>query len=167
MTTRPHIDAERWRAVALSWRVWLCAVLVWLAELLGDCALTRRYKAQLRRDLSRAERGLRHIVVLLALARMDWSEIPGRPRTVRPAAVARDRASDLRSTGRSLKFGARSLTARIARLNAVIDDLDAHVARMAARLDAAPRQLAPVMVDDVAYAMTTWALADRARADSS
>lgn len=142
----PHIDAEKWRAVAMRLRVWLCEVMLWLAEWFGDHRIGREVRADLRADLRAAQRGLRGAIVMIALARVSWAAPPG-PRTFRPGAVIRTRSSaDMRHVTRIIRFRARSLRGRVQRLHDVVDALDAHVARMLKRLEAGFRQLGPVLV---------------------
>ncbi|MDX2235035.1 MAG: hypothetical protein NW200_11120 [Hyphomonadaceae bacterium] len=162
----PPIDVHKWRARAASCRVWLCALLLWVLEHLGDGAIARGFRIQVRRDLNAAQRSVRGIIVLIALSRVSWTQMPG-PSTWRPGAVVRTRSSaDMRHCGRIVRFRARSLREKIRRLRAVIDALDAHVARMVTRIEAGLRQLGPVLI--VAAALHAGLAArDAAIADSS
>ena len=145
MTRNPDIDAEKWRTVATSLRVWLCEVLLWLAEHL-DGRIARAFRIGVRRDLHRAEKSLRAAIVLIALSRVSWAEVPGR-KTFRPGSVIRTRSSaDMRHVTRIIRFRELSLRKRIQRLHDVIDVLDVHVARMIARLEAGFRQLGPILM---------------------
>jgi hypothetical protein len=151
MPPAPHIDTQKWRALAAGLRVWLCEVLIWLAEFFGEGAIGRQFRIEARRDLKRAEKGLRGVIVLLALARMSWAEVPG-PKTWRPRAFKRKRHGDLRHVTRIIRFRAMRLKDRVLRLREAIDSLDTLVARMAARLEAGIRQLGPTGITPVLIA---------------
>ena len=166
MSAHPAIDVQKWRARAASCRVWLCELLLWVVAHLGESRIARAVRISVRRELNDADRSLRSIIVLLALARVSWAEVPG-PRTFHPGAVIRTRpGADLRHCGRIVRFRALTLKAKILRLRAVIDDLDAHVARMVTRLEAGFRQLGPVLIAMLALGVSLDAPA-AAIADSS
>ena len=146
MSSRPAIDVQKWRACAARCRVWLCELLLWLMDHLGEGAIARAVRIGVRRELNDAERSLRGIVVLIALTRVSWAEIPG-PRTFRPGSVKRTRSkADARHLMRIIRFRARTLRGRVQRLRDVIDALDAHIARMVKRLEAGFRQLGPILI---------------------
>lgn len=165
MSSHPNIDAEKWRTVATSLSVWLCEVMLWLAEHL-DGRIARAFRMQARADLKRAEKGLCAAIVLIALSRVSWAETPGR-KTFRPGAVKRTRSSaDMRHITRIIRFRARTLRGRVQRLQNVIDALDTHVARMIKRLEAGFRQLGPILMAMLAL-QAERAATDAAIADSS
>jgi hypothetical protein len=151
MPPAPHIDTQKWRALAASLRVWLCEVLIWLAEFFGEGAIGRQFRIEARRDLKRAEKGLRAVIVLLALSRVSWAEVPG-PKTWRPRAFKRKRHGDLRHVTRIIRFKAMRLKNRVLRLREAIDSLDTLVGRMAERLEAGIRQLGPTGITPILIA---------------
>ena len=163
----PHnIDAEKWRSLVMRLRVWLCEVMLWFAEWFGDHPIGREVRADLRADLKDAERGVRAAIVLIALTRVSWAEVPGR-RTFRPGAVKRTRCkADARHLMRIIRFRARTLRGRVQRLHDVIDALDAHIARMVKRLEAGFRQLGPILIATLML-MLSQTRDERAPRDSS
>ncbi|MDX2234508.1 MAG: hypothetical protein NW200_08420, partial [Hyphomonadaceae bacterium] len=139
---------------------------LWLAEAFAASPLARTLRIGLRRDLRRTQAGLRSIIVLLALARVTWAAAPA-PENGRPGAfIRRRKGADMRHVGRIVRFCAPTLRGRVRRLRAIVDALEAHVARMVRRLEAAIRALAPVVIAPLAL-LTGLAAALPAGADTS
>jgi hypothetical protein len=135
----------RFRAAAQSLRVWFCEMLLWLAAYCGGW-MGADVRAFARAELADARAMVRMLLVLLALAQRRPAPAAaarhpfGAPRGFAPARFA---GSDLRHATRAVRLGGRGLAGRFARLRAVIDDLDAQVARVVRRLATPGRQRAP------------------------
>lgn len=129
---------ERLMTLAASLRLWLLALLAWWAETFGD----DEARARIAHDVARAERGVRGIVVLMALHRKIWPP-EATPRLKRACIVAAPRgfryrairSNEMRRLTRGLLRRRRGLGARIARLQAFLAALEEHATRMARRLD--------------------------------
>jgi hypothetical protein len=155
MNERPAIDLPRLRHLLLQMRLWLCGMVLWLSEVSG-VRLPKDMRADLLRDFHEARRTALMIMVVHAAAlergrartpvQAHSGTIAGAPEGFRHQA---HRGSDFRGFVRGIRIGGRSLRERHARLQAVIDDFDAHVARFARRLRGS-KMKAPVLVFAVA-----------------
>lgn len=121
---------ERIRAAAESLRLWVLAMLAWLATWCGD----RTARIETRADLRDARRRAREIFFLAVAAHMAFHRPEGRCTTRRPFGAAPG------TRYRSHRFNAIRLTTRGLKLNSfadirrALDRFDATVARLLARL---------------------------------
>ena len=119
-------------ADAPRYRLWLMDVCVWLAEWL-NVKLPRDMRIEMRRELARALRETRMLVLLLAVSRMHIPVVP--PRTTRPSSappgfrLAR-RGGGGRGYDRGVRLRGRGLAARLRALRDLFDDLGGAVKRM-------------------------------------
>lgn len=173
---RPAVDIQRLRLALASMELWLLELLAWLVDALEGMPLGRKLcpmvRAHVRADLARAEDGVRAVVALLAL-RLAGGLPPEPPRrALHPSRAPRGvrigcaGGNPLRHLTRPLKLGGRDLAARIARLRAVIADLDAWAERLRPRLLRAPRW-AFRLVQAFADAVPACAPVEPAEADTS
>jgi hypothetical protein len=144
-------DLEHTRRLLMQARLWLCDLLLWFAELCGG-RVERAYKAQLLQDYHGLRRALLGALVMYAIRGQTPPQgvrvrgVPNAPPGFRWQGA---RGGELRAATRSVRLGGFSLRARFARLAAVMDRFDAHVARLRRKLLVAP-QRQPVLV--LAYA---------------
>jgi hypothetical protein len=174
MNTHRPTPAEtiaRCRAAIASCRVWLCETLLWIAECFGGHGFARGLRAELEDNLRHITRGVRAVLVLLAVQRNGLPPHDARaPHILRaPRGFARPapRGSDLRHVTRRVKFYGRDLRARFARLRAIIDTLDACAARVAPVIAHGPRQRAPRAVRPPAIVLRALARVAAAISDTS
>jgi hypothetical protein len=135
-------DIDRYRLALARCRVWLCDVLLWFAEVLGDGWIGRAVRDELRADLAWTRRSLRAVLFLMASRALRQ-----RPhRTLAAHEPDNDRrGSLLRHFTRRVKFRGRNLREHVARLRDVIDTLDACAARVAKGLARGYGGLAPLV----------------------
>jgi hypothetical protein len=167
---RPLSDPARLRALAAQCRLWLIEIAVWLCEVLCHGPIGKALRATLLDDLNKTRRCIAGILGLLALQRL--SAHPEAPmRAHRPAKAPRgyrrsDGCTAFRAAIRLIKSG-RGLRGRMATLCAVLDNLDAWIARMATRLDRIGFVAAYVMTRAPMDALRALVRAAPAFADSS
>ncbi len=153
-------------------RMWVCEVLLWLAECFGRHAIGRAWRAELRDDRLMLIKGLRGLLLLMALQRAgtappDFNRTPYMLRAPRGFARSPQRGSEERHLTRCVRFGARGLRAQFERLRTVIDTLDA-CADKVARLLARPfRQRGPRAVRPAAHVTRALAASVPTCADTS
>jgi hypothetical protein len=130
----------RLRELMVQVRLWILECLLWLSEMLGDAGAGDALRAQLRCDLARVRDGVRGLLVMMAM--LDAPEPPpthGRRQRTFPHAPRgfrrRRHEHEMRNVTRGLRFRGRNLRGHFAALAAVIDNLDACVAHVRARLD--------------------------------
>ena len=135
-----HSPAPDPNALAAVLRLWALALVVWLAELLGEGPLGDALRRWCMRQLDRAEHGARAIAVLAALALLPppppllWRAV-ARPASAPPGfAHVGVRGDDMRRVTRHLFPRERNVLARARRLDAFLDALDAHARRLARRI---------------------------------
>lgn len=133
----PRFTPDRFRAALAQLRLTLCGWLLVLASALRGTRAGRMLRAELLRDLRAMRAGVANVLGALAIPRLG--ALPPETRmTFRPAHVPRGcrrapRDVSLRFMRRTLPK-AYSLRGRIVALQRVLDNLDAWIARMAARL---------------------------------
>lgn len=150
MTDPCRLDPVQLRAFLLQGRVWLCGILLWLAEALGDTAPGRALRADIEQDLHTLRRTVRCLLICLAgahrPARSGRASRPGvRPVNAPPGFRRQRRGNCIRHVTRVTRWRGRNLRGHIEALRAVIDRVDDFVPRVRRRLGRSA-QRAPVIV---------------------
>jgi hypothetical protein len=147
MTNPRAIAPDTLRALLLQGRMWLCAMLLWLADVFGDTPLGERLRAEIEGELLRLRRGVRAVLVCIACVdRPLRTTSPGswRPVGAPPGFRRQSRGAWLRHVTRVTRWRGRNLRGHFTALRAVIDGVDALAPRVRRRVDRHP-QRAPVM----------------------
>jgi hypothetical protein len=166
MTQTPPspVDIDRLRTVLAHCRVWLCELLLWLAEMAGHGRIGAALRAELRADIAVLTRGLRAAIVLAGLRRATP------PRGREPIAygpLRQRRGSDMRRVTRGLRLRGATLRGHLARLRRAIDRIDAYAAKTARTLSAHTRLLQPVIAGACADACAAQSHIAATSADTS
>ncbi|MDX2234130.1 MAG: hypothetical protein NW200_06500 [Hyphomonadaceae bacterium] len=155
MNARAAPDLHRLNHLLLQMQVWLCATILWLCEWSG-VRLPKAVRAELLAEFYEARRTTLMILVLHAVRRARVRPLPvsaagAQERWTAPPGfrVQPHRGSDFRGFVRAIRIGGRTLRERYARLKAVIETMDRHVAALARRL-AGSKAKAPVLARAVA-----------------